>query len=537
MAHHDFDSRPRTAADSVRQLKALRLMIVILIPIAIWTVVGLVAFWPSNVSRHVQADLSQYSVSGLTVPTGEITKVTPTSCSGQAGSSGGQNGTQGVCADITVQLLDGPEKNQQVQVSLSEAVYSSGAHVGQKVKLFRVPTDGAPAYQFSDFDRSIPLLAVAIAFAVAVIAVARWRGLASLLGLGFAGFILLKFLFPALIIGSNPIAIGLIASSAIMFVVIYAAHGFNARSTTALLGTLFGLVVTAGLGWGTTVWAHLTGVSSDDDFLLSATAPDLRLTSVVICGVIVAGLGVLNDVTITQASAVWELADATTDHSKLFSRAMRIGRDHIASTVYTIAFATAGASLGALLLIAIYDRPLFEVLQTEAFAGEIIRTLVGSIGLVLAVPLTTAIGVAVVRVGDRGAAKQLGTEALTASEAGALNTPTWDDQESAEPISSGDPADHVGETETEATADREPEPTPKEPKPRMPSWRVTKTEPDVVESVAVRDRGEDKDRGRPGKAAEDSGRRSRLRRRPREDDFGDFSDLRDSDDDDPPRPR
>jgi hypothetical protein len=101
---------------------------------------------------------------------------------------------------------------------------------------------------------------------------------------------------------------------------------------------------------------------------------------------------------------VWELADGDHTQRKLFSRAMRIGRDHIASTVYTIAFATAGASLSVLLLIAVYNRPLLQVLQTEQFAGEVIRTLVGSIGLVLAVPLTTAIGVAVVRAGNRGGA-------------------------------------------------------------------------------------------------------------------------------------
>ena len=101
--------------------------------------------------------------------------------------------------------------------------------------------------------------------------------------------------------------------------------------------------------------------------------------------------------TITQASAVWELADSDPNQKRLFSKAMRIGRDHIASTVYTIAFATAGASLPVLLLIAIYNRPLFQVLQTEQFAAELIRTMVGSIGLILAVPLTTAIGVAVVR--------------------------------------------------------------------------------------------------------------------------------------------
>ena len=214
---------------------------------------------------------------------------------------------------------------------------------------------------------------------------------------GFAGFILVKFMFPALVSGSNPLLIGLIGSSAIMFVVLYAAHGFSARTSTALVGTLFGLVTAALLGWVATNWAHLTGVTAEDDYVLAAAAPDLSLTSVVLVGIIVAGLGVLNDVTITQASAVWELADDDPDQKRLFSKAMRIGRDHIASTVYTIAFATAGASLPVLLLIAIYNRPLFQVLQTEQFAAELIRTMVGSIGLILAVPLTTAIGVAVVR--------------------------------------------------------------------------------------------------------------------------------------------
>ena len=155
-----------------------------------------------------------------------------------------------------------------------------------------------------------------------------------------------------------------------MFVVLYATHGFSARTSTALVGTLFGLILIAALGYAATRWAHLTGVAAEDDFVLAAAAPDLRLTSVVLCGIIVAGLGVLNDVTITQASAVWELADEGQSQRHLFGRAMRIGRDHIASTVYTIAFATAGASPSVLLLIAIYDRPLLQVLQTEQFAGR-----------------------------------------------------------------------------------------------------------------------------------------------------------------------
>ena len=381
-------------------MRALRLMIVVLIPIAIWTAVGLIWLWPSNVSGHIRSDLSQYSVKGMTIPIGEITKVDAVSCQGKPGSGSGQSDQAG-CANLTVRVLTGVDKGKQVEVTLTQAQFSSGARVGQRVRLFRLPaTQGQPAtFQFSDFDRAIPLIALAVAFGLAVVVVARWRGFAALVGLAFAGFILVDFLFPALVSGTNPLLAGLIGSSAIMFVVLYAAHGFSTRTTTALIGTLFGMLLTAGLGWGITRWAHLTGVATEDDYLLAASAPDMTLSAVVLCGIIVAGLGVLNDVTITQASAVWELAETDPDQTKLFSRAMRIGRDHVASSVYTIAFATAGAGLASLLLITVYGLPLRQVAQTEALSEEIIRTLVGAIGLVLAMPLTTLIGVAVVRAG------------------------------------------------------------------------------------------------------------------------------------------
>ncbi len=222
----------------------------------------------------------------------------------------------------------------------------------------------------------------------------------ALIGLIFAFFIILKFMMPALITGQNPVLVGLVGASAIMFVVLYAAHGFSARTTTALVGTLFGLILSAVLGAFATWWAHLTGVAAEDDYILASAAPDLHLTSVVICGIIIAGCGVLNDVTITQASAVWELSETGLKGRELYKSAMRIGRDHIASTVYTIAFASAGAILGVLLLLSLYQRPLLETMMTEQFAAEIIRTLVGAIGLVLAVPLTTWIAVLMIAAGS-----------------------------------------------------------------------------------------------------------------------------------------
>jgi uncharacterized membrane protein len=180
-----------------------------------------------------------------------------------------------------------------------------------------------------------------------------------------------------------------------MFVVLYLAHGLSTRTSTALAGTLLGLLITAGVGVLAVHEARLTGLSSDENALLSSVSGQINLHGLVTCGLIVAGLGVLNDVTITQSSAVWELRAAAPDlgPAALFTSAMRIGRDHIASSVYTIVFAYAGAALPVLMLLEIYRRPIGDVLASEDIAEEIVRTLSSAIGLVLAMPLTTAIAV------------------------------------------------------------------------------------------------------------------------------------------------
>ncbi len=523
-----------TAAELFRHRRALRILIVVLIPLGIWTLVGIVALWPGNVSDHVNADAAGYSVAGVTYPHAKITAVEEISCDGLAGSTPGQSSN--ACANLTATVSDGEGRGDVASVPLTQALYASGAHVGQSITLIRVPPgDGqGSSYQFSDFDRRTPLVVLTIVFALVVIAVARWRGLASLLGLAFAGLILVKFMFPALVAGQNPLVVGLIGSSAIMFVVLFAAHGFSARTTTALVGTLFGLVLSAVLGYYATRWAHLTGVASEDDYVLAASTPDLHLTSVVICGVIVAGLGVLNDVTITQASAVWELADGhyldengkalRLRNTELFARAMRIGRDHIASTVYTIAFATAGASLSVLLLIAVYDRPLLQVLQTEQFADEIVRTLVGSIGLVLAVPLTTAIGVAVVRAG-RVQPAETGT-ALVPSERRRRSFLPRRPAGPAAPVVADEAAQPVQRVALTTDPDGDTDTT------ILPAVRASDPVPSRAgaDPVPVGDPVAD--------VVSDATERPAKRRwRRHEDDFGDFSNLRDPDEPAPRRSR
>lgn len=392
---HGGSKAPLTAEQRNRQRRALMMMVVFLVPVAVFTIAGLIFYWPTNAQDHVRQDQSTFSVPGLQIPTGVVTEVTQISCEGIAGDTSGPNGGQ-VCGNAKVKLLEGPEKGQVIEdITMTAPVYASGVHEGTKVTLFRVPIEGGPPqYSFADFERTVPLVVMFLLFAVVAVVIARWRGFASLIGLAFAGFIMVSFMFPALITGSNPVWVGLIGSSAIMFVVLYLAHGFSARTTTALVGTLVGLFLSAGAGFLASRWAHLSGAGAEDDVVLSSSAPDLNLSAMVICGVIIASLGVLNDITITQASAVWELAaEGKPDPKSLYRRAMRIGRDHIASTIYTIAFAATGASLSVMLLLSVYDRPVWEVIQTETFAAELIRTFVGSIALMLAVPITTAVGV------------------------------------------------------------------------------------------------------------------------------------------------
>lgn len=278
--------------------------------------------------------------------------------------------------------------------------YVPEVHHGAKVLVVQVPdvAPGTSPYSFVDFERGPPLAVLAVGFVVLVVLVARWRGLAALLGLGVGIGVVAAFTLPALLTGRSAVGVGLVSASAIMFVVLFLAHGFTLRTCTALVGTLAGLLATAGIAAWASGAAELTGLSGEYGLDLHSYAPHVQVRQVLLCGMILAGLGVLNDVTITQASAVWELhaSAPTSTRRQLFTAGMRIGRDHIASTVYTIAFAYVGASLPLVLLVSMSDRALLSALGSGELAEEVARTLVGSIGLVLAIPLTTLLAALVV---------------------------------------------------------------------------------------------------------------------------------------------
>jgi uncharacterized membrane protein len=371
------------------------------------TVFGVVRYWPGDARTSNQVSTTDFAAPGVTFPIAEVQKVLPV-CEGDDNGTGAQPGDgQGgdgaaskvTCGAITVQLEQPTATSGDVRpiisVPVPPATSTSGLRQGDTVQLMLVPAqDKQPAaYSFLQVQRGAPLSLMLVLFLVVVAVVARWRGILALVGLGFGGLVVVKFMLPALLDGQSGMLVALIGSSAIMFVVLYLAHGLSVRTSTALAGTLFGVAITAALGLLAVEMARLSGVADDEGATLASFVTTMSPQELLTCAIIVAGLGVLNDVTITQSSAVWELRAAAPGMGRreLFRSGMRIGRDHIASTIYTIVFAYAGAALPVLLLLFLYERPVLDLLQTESMSEEIVRTLASAIGLVLAVPVTTAI--------------------------------------------------------------------------------------------------------------------------------------------------
>ncbi|WP_405475290.1 YibE/F family protein [Paenarthrobacter ilicis] len=419
---HPDGSTPDPQALASRK-RANWLLAAVLVPLGVLTLVAMILMWPSGSREGITFSSPYQAAPGVTFDTGRIQSVVRESCTqtGQAGGAQGdtgqsQNGqsqtgqsqnSQSGGSQCTFAFTEPDKGGDPVKVVINpDVAMSHGVDVGDAIRYLNLSAvqgagagKGAPAYVFVDFVRNVPIALLAVLYAVVVIAVARWRGFRALLGLVGAYFVLVSFILPGLVEGKPPLLLALVGSTVIMIGVLYFAHGFSARTSTALLGTVFGLGITALLAAWATDAANLAGVGNHDASTLVNMSPQISISGIILCGLIISGLGVLNDVTITQSSAVWELYELAPNTSarKLFTSAMRIGRDHIASTVYTIAFAYAGAALPILIIVMLYDRPLAEALTSAELSEEVIRTLVGSIGLVLAIPVTTFIAVLVVK--------------------------------------------------------------------------------------------------------------------------------------------
>ncbi|MFJ5530388.1 YibE/F family protein [Streptomyces sp. NPDC093261] len=402
---HSHSHSHGPAAPVSRHLR--RVIAAILIPFTAAVIVGLVVLWPGGVPSHKRSGV------GFDRQTQQatVTRVVAVDCKSVNASGGGPVGDTSLTGDSsTPQTAAGTCKKATVRVdtgkdtgrTFTEIVQpdqSRQLHEGEKVVAAYEPS--APKdlqYSVTDVDRKFPMALLAGIFAVAVVVVGRMRGVMALVALAVSFLLLSLFILPAILQGSNPLLVAVVGSSAIMLIALYMCHGLSARTSVAVLGTLVSLSLIGLLGSKFIGWAALTGNTDDNTGLIHGLYPHIDMSGLLLAGVIIGSLGVLDDVTVTQTSAVWELHEANPSMGwrGLYRAGIRIGRDHIASVVNTLVLAYAGAALPLLLLFSIAQSSVVSVAGSELVAEEIVRTLVGSIGLVASVPVTTVLAAAVV---------------------------------------------------------------------------------------------------------------------------------------------
>jgi uncharacterized membrane protein len=351
------------------------------------TVIGLVTNWPRD--RTVEQPPS------LVRPKTETADVVALA-SERCRAPGQTN-----CRRVSVRLTSGSDEGERVSFGIGNESGDVELDLGDTVRVYENPLPkgavigGMPVdrYGFADFERRSPLLWLGLAFALLVLATGRLQGLRALLGLFASLLVLVFFVVPAILDGRSPTSVALYGALAIMFATIPLAHGLGAKTIAACLGTAAGLLLTLALANLFTGFAHLTGLASDEAIFLRATVGEISIQGLLLAGMVIGALGVLDDLTVSQASTVLALrrANPALRFRQLFSSALSVGHDHIAATVNTLVLAYAGASLPVLLIFSLGGTSFSDAVNTEAVADQIVAMLVGSIGLIAAVPVTTAL--------------------------------------------------------------------------------------------------------------------------------------------------
>jgi uncharacterized membrane protein len=352
------------------------------------TVIGLITLWPDG--RTIRPPPGS-------VPTrteqARVVVVREVPCTGNARSS---------CQRVTVDLKSGADRGKRASFTVGNVAGDVAPDVGDRVRVVHIPVPpgttiggiSPDSYAFADFERRTPLVVLFVLFAALVVATGRMRGFRALLGLVASLAIVLFFIVPAILEGESPETVALIGAFAVMLVTIPLAHGLGVKMLAACVGTAISLVLTLILAQTFTDLAHLTGLSSDEAIFLRATSGnDISLQGLVLAGMLIGALGVLDDVTVSQASTVLALQRANPEQhfGGLFRGAISVGQDHVAATVNTLVLAYVGASLPILLIFSFGETSFLDAINNEAVAEQVVATLVGSIGLIAAVPITTAL--------------------------------------------------------------------------------------------------------------------------------------------------
>jgi uncharacterized membrane protein len=376
-----------------RSVPTLRAVAGLVAMVGFATLVALIALWPTGEGRR-QAIAN---ADDLGLVSERVSATVQEQRDGPCSYSTAENPQD--CREITLIVNDGPEAGAIVilpEINLRFDSSIPSMSPGDAVILGFEPSNNT--YFFADLDRRTNLVWLVVLFAVFVIGFGRGRGVLALSSMAFTVVALVGFVAPSVLDGNNALLVAVVAASAIAFVGLYVTHGFSPTTTVALAGTLGALGLTLALSWVFFELTRITGLGTEEALILPFIANDIDLAALLLGGAVIGALGALDDITITQVATVAEIHQRRPDlgRAELVASGIRVGQEHIASTVNTLLLAYVGASMPLLLLFSTSDQSLDTVANSEVNAVEIVRTLCGSMGLVAAVPITTAMAALVV---------------------------------------------------------------------------------------------------------------------------------------------
>lgn len=363
----------------------LRVALWIVGPLAVLTLAALVWLWPSDgVPSSTSGAAEEFNA--------RISEIVSEPCAEELVDD--VNG----CGRATIELEEGPDSDATVEVALPNGPGAPQVDEGDAVTVIASEGPDGQVYSIVDHQRGSQLWILGIVFVAVLLAFGRWRGLTALAGLVVTFAMLLFFVVPALLAGESPLLVAIVASAAITLSVLYLTHGLSLATTVAVVGTLASLALTGVLAMVAVAALHLSGVT-DDIATAVVMTHGIDMRGLLIASIVIGSVGVLDDVTVTQAATVAELSHANPAYrfGQLYRAASRVGRSHIASVVNTIVLAYAGSSLPLLVLIVANNNSLSDVVTTQLIAQELVRSAVATIGLIAAVPMTTALAALAVR--------------------------------------------------------------------------------------------------------------------------------------------
>jgi uncharacterized membrane protein len=306
-----------------------------------------------------------------------------------------------------VNILDGKYTGVPMQVDYGKRAVRSDEYdlkAGDMVmiSISKTPQNVVNAY-FVDFVRTTPILWLTVIFAAAIILISRWKGVGALLSMVFSLYVIIDYIIPHILVGEDPLRVSIIGSAILLGVTLYLTYGWTLKTHSSVVSMVLVLLLTGTLSALFVVFTKLNGTGDENVmFLMQAMDTPINLRGLLLGGMIIGALGVLDDLVTTQASAVFELHHANPNFGfrALYNSAMRIGQDHVAATVNTLVLAYAGASLPMLLLFSLARGDYGYLVNFSFIAEEVVRTLVGSLGLIAAVPLTTVIAILFAQVSE-----------------------------------------------------------------------------------------------------------------------------------------